>query len=185
MKKALFLDRDGIVNEDRGYVYRPEDFQFKDGIFKLCREAKSQGYLVIIITNQSGIGRGYFGEEEYLRLNQWMLEQFSKQEILIDQVYHCPYHPEKGLGSYKMNSPDRKPGAGMFLKAQRAYDIDMALSIAIGDRASDVEAARRAGVGQLLLLAGNDAFQTMEDVQVIRDLREAIPFLREESITCG
>ena len=180
MKKALFLDRDGVVNEDRGYVFRQEDFQFKDGIFTLCREAKSKGYLVIIITNQSGIARGYFGEEEYEKLNQWMLGRFSEQGISIDQVYYCPFHPEEGLGKYRVDSPDRKPGAGMFLKAQKAHDLDLSRSIAIGDRDGDAEAARRAGVGRVVLLEGEYSVQPAEDVRVIADLGEVIPFLQDE-----
>ncbi len=177
MKKALFLDRDGVINEDIGYLYRPEEFRFKEGIFELCKAAKKQGYLLIIATNQSGIARGLYSEEDYQKLTDWTLERFSENGICIDETYYCPFHPEEGLGVYVIDSPDRKPNPGMFLKAQRKHDLDMSRSIAIGDRETDAEAARRAGIGHLILLAENLKEPIPSDLTIIRNLREAIDLL--------
>ena len=177
MKKALFLDRDGVINEDIGYLYRPEKFRFKEGIFELCKAAKEQGYLLIIATNQSGIARGLYSEEDHRKLTDWMLERFSENGVHIDETYYCPFHPKEGLGVYAIDSPDRKPNPGMFLKAQRKHDLDMSRSIAIGDRETDAEAARRAGIGQLILLSEEPKESFPSDVTIIRDLREAIDLL--------
>ena len=177
MKKALFLDRDGVINEDIGYLYRPEKFRFKEGIFELCKAAKRQGYLLIIATNQSGIARGRYSEEDYRKLTDWMLERFSENGVRIDETYYCPFHPQEGLGVYVIDSPDRKPNPGMFLKAQRKHDLDMSRSIAIGDRETDAEAARRAGIGQLILLSEEPKEPIPSDVTIIRNLREAIDLL--------
>ena len=150
--KALFLDRDGVINVERGYVYRREDFCFQDGIFDLCRAAQRLGYLLFVVTNQAGIARGYYSESEYLELTQWMLDQFESQDITVAKVYHCPFHPVHGLGPYKFDSPDRKPKPGMLLRAQSEFDLDMSASALIGDNTSDVAAAQAAGVGTVIWL---------------------------------
>jgi len=115
--KALILDRDGVVNLDKDYVYRIEDFEFIDGIFNLCRDAAAQGYLIFIITNQSGIGRGYYTEADFHALTDWMKARFHEEGVTITQVYFCPYHPVHGIGKYKQDSNDRKPNPGMILRA--------------------------------------------------------------------
>ena len=182
MKKALFLDRDGVINEDIGYLHRPEEFRFKDGIFELCRAAKERGYLLIVATNQSGIARGYYSEEEYQKLTNWMRERFLEKGVLIDEIYHCPFYPDEKLGVYGVDSPDRKPNPGMFLKAREQYDLDMGRCVAVGDRETDVEAAHKAGIGCNFLLSEtpgevNHRDLSHEDVQVIHGLREAIDHL--------
>lgn len=177
MNKALFLDRDGVINDDVSYLYKPEDFRFREGIFALCRQAQRKGYLPIIATNQSGIARGYYTEEDFHRLTDWMLARFRDQGVHIARVYFCPFHPEKGQGRYRVDSPDRKPHPGMFLQAQRDFDIDMAASVAIGDRDSDTEAARGAGVGTLLLMPEKYECSPAADVRVIRTLSEAEAYL--------
>jgi len=177
MRKALFLDRDGIINEDGSYLYRPEDFRFMDGIFELCRAAQEKGYLLIVTTNQSGIARGYYTEEDFLKLTDWMCREFAKEDIRIDKVYFCPFHPEKGIGAYKVDSDDRKPNPGMLLKARDEFGIDMEASVMVGDKDSDMEAGRRAGVKKLLLYPGMYECETEDDVVVLSSLREAIPLL--------
>jgi D-glycero-D-manno-heptose 1,7-bisphosphate phosphatase len=144
--RALFLDRDGVINHDAGYTVRIEDFHFIDGIFELCREAKRLGYLIIVVTNQAGIGRGYYSEHDFLLLTEWMKAKFAEQGAPITEVYFCPYHAEHGIGEYKKESSDRKPNPGMLLKATEKYQIDLANSIMIGDKESDMEAAKRAGI---------------------------------------
>ncbi|MDR1329723.1 MAG: HAD family hydrolase, partial [Oscillospiraceae bacterium] len=140
MSRAVFLDRDGVVNEDGGYIYKREDFRFLNGIFDFCRAARARGYLLFIITNQAGIARGYFTEEDYRALTEWMLDKFAEQGIQIKKVYHCPYHPEHGVGRYKKDSFDRKPNPGMIFRAQREFNINLWSSVLIGDKDSDINA---------------------------------------------
>ena len=144
MNKALFLDRDGTINVDTGYVHKPEHFIFIDGIFDFCREAQSNGYLVIVITSQSGIERGYFTEADYERTTKFMVEEFAHHGVTITDVLHCP----------SLSGPDRKPAPGLFLKARDKHDIDMPLSVNVGDRERDLEAGRAAGVGTNILFTG-------------------------------
>ncbi len=145
--KALFLDRDGVINHDKGYTYRIEDFVFIDGIFDLCRAAINAGYIIIVVTNQAGIGRGYYTEADFLHLTKWMCERFEQEGAPITDVFFCPYHPEYGLGDYKKESYDRKPNPGMFLKAKEKWGIAIEDSIMIGDKESDMQAASKAGIG--------------------------------------
>ena len=170
MTKAVFLDRDGVINEDAGYVYSPECFRFLEGIFEFCRTAQELGYLLIIITNQAGIARGYYSEEDFQRLNVWMLDEFMKKGVDIAEVYYCPYHPEHGVGQYKLDSNDRKPNPGMIFKARADFDIDLHNSILIGDKESDIEAGRRAGVGKLVFLKGKYPFTAAKDVDAYESL---------------
>jgi len=144
--RALFLDRDGVINHDAGYTSKIEDFQFIDGIFELCREAKRLGYLIIVVTNQAGIGRGYYSEQDFLVLTEWMKARFIEEAAPITEVYFCPYHSEHGVGVYKQESFDRKPNPGMLLKAAESLQIDLRQSIMIGDKVSDMRAAKAACV---------------------------------------
>ena len=153
-RPALFLDRDGVVNIDRAYVHEQEDFEFVDGIFELCRHARSQGYLIFVVTNQAGIARGYYSEDDFLRLTQWMCERFVAEGAAIDKVYFCPFHPEHGIGRYKLDSPFRKPGPGMILQAAEEFGVDLAASVLVGDMATDIQAGIAAGVGCNLLYCG-------------------------------
>jgi D-glycero-D-manno-heptose 1,7-bisphosphate phosphatase len=172
VNKAVFLDRDGVVNEDTGYVHKPEDFRFSDGIFAFCRAARDAGYLLIIVTNQAGIARGCYTEDDFWTLTDWMLARFAEQGVAIDAVYFCPCHPERGLGAYKMDSFDRKPNPGMIFKARDAFDIDLSQSVLIGDKNSDIEAGRRAGVGKLFFLQGKYDFAPADDVTVCGKLSD-------------
>ena len=140
MAKALFLDRDGTINRDFGYVFRQRDFSFIPGIFELCSRAQKLGYLLIVITNQSGIARGYFTEEDYVSITRYMVSEFAVRGICITDIIHCP-----DLEGYM-----RKPAAGMFLLAQQRHDLDMAACISVGDKQRDVEAAQAAGCGKNL-----------------------------------
>ena len=145
--RALFLDRDGVINHDDGYTSRIENFEFMDGIFDLCRTAKKLGYLLIVVTNQAGIARGYYSEQDFLALTKWMCSRFEAEGASITEVFFCPDHPEHGIGPYKKDSFDRKPNPGMLLRAAEKYRIVLQDSIMIGDKDSDMLAARRAGVG--------------------------------------
>ena len=155
--KALFLDRDGVINLERHYVHSCDKFQFQDGIFELCRAAQNLRYLLVVVTNQAGIARGYYTEQDFLQLTQWMIDRFAEQQIKIARVYYCPYHPVHGVRGYKRDSPDRKPKPGMLLRAQRDLDLDLSSSVLIGDQASDMKAARAAGIGTKIALCPDAA----------------------------
>jgi D-glycero-D-manno-heptose 1,7-bisphosphate phosphatase len=150
--KALFLDRDGVINVDRGYVHSRDDFRFQEGIFDLCRAAQALDYLLVVVTNQAGIARGYYSESEFLELTEWMVAKFAEEEIQITHVYYCPYHPIHGVGAYKCDSADRKPKPGMLLRARADFNVDLGSSVLIGDKLSDIYAGKAAGVGTRILL---------------------------------
>ncbi len=141
MNKAVFLDRDGVINIEKNYVYKIEDFEFMPGIFDLCRKYQQEGYLIFIITNQAGIARGYYTEKQFLILTDWMIKELKKQDITITKVYFCPHHPD-----FTGECECRKPNPGMILQAAKEFDIDLSESILIGDKESDIEAGKRAGV---------------------------------------
>ena len=138
--KALFLDRDGVINEEASYLWRREDVHFVPGIFSLCRTAQSLGYRLVVVTNQAGIGRGMYTEAEFHTLMDWMREQFARESITLDAIYFSPYHPEHGVGDYKRDHEDRKPGTGMLRRAVTDLGISLADSILIGDRCTDIAA---------------------------------------------
>jgi D-glycero-D-manno-heptose 1,7-bisphosphate phosphatase len=154
--RALFLDRDGIINEEIGYLSNSADVRFVPGIFSLCRVAQAQGYKLIIVTNQSGIARGYYTEDDFHRLMDWMRSRFQSEGICIDAVYFCPFHPEHGIGEYRRDHEDRKPGTGMLLRGAREFNLSLLESLMVGDRCSDVTAANRAGLRQAFLLSGTE-----------------------------
>jgi D-glycero-D-manno-heptose 1,7-bisphosphate phosphatase len=154
--RALFLDRDGVVNIEIGYLHRIEDVEFVPGIFSLCRTAMRLGYRLVIVTNQAGIARGYYDEAAFESLMDWMREQMRAQGIELDAVYYCPYHPEHGIGGYKREHEDRKPGTGMLRKAMKELDLSLAESVMVGDRCSDIAAANSAGLRQAFLLEGTE-----------------------------
>lgn len=178
-KRALFLDRDGVINQDLGYTSRVEDFRFIDGIFDLCRSATQSRYLLIVVTNQAGIGRGYYSEKDFWALTEWMRERFKAEHAPITDVFYCPFHPEHGVGDYKKQSFDRKPNPGMLLRASEKHDLDLKYSIMIGDKDSDMQAARSAGVGlRCHYLAGiSDAAPSAAATNAIHTLSEGIPLL--------
>ena len=150
--KVLFLDRDGVINKDLNYVHKKDDFYFKYGIFKLLKKALEKNYEIIIITNQSGIGRGFYSEEDFWDLMSWVQKIFLKKKILIKKIYFCPHHPTHAIGKYKKVCKCRKPNSLLFEKAKKEFNIDMQKSIMIGDKESDLEAAEKAGVSKLILL---------------------------------
>ena len=157
MKKALFLDRDGVINEDYGYVHDIKSFNFIPDIFDLCRVAVTRGYLIIIVTNQAGIGRGLYSEEEFLDLTLKVERIFSDNDVQISKTYYCPHHPEHGLGVYRKICNCRKPASGMFDLAKQEFGIDMRRSIMIGDKLSDLQAANASGVAGLVLMGRDEA----------------------------
>ena len=170
LRPALLLDRDGVINVDKHYVHRIPDVEFVDGIFDLCHDAAEAGMSIVVVTNQAGIGRGLYTEDQFWALTDWMREQFSKRGVTIDAVCFCPHHPEHGIGAYRRECYDRKPNPGMILRARDDLALDLGQSVFIGDKNSDVEAARAAGVGRTVLLCSgipiDGPVTTTPDIQV-------------------
>ncbi len=142
MKKAIFLDRDGTLNIDYGYVHEIDNFKFIDGAIDALRELKKMGYMLVLVTNQSGIARGYFSEDQFLQLTEWMDWSLAEQDVDLDGIYYCPHHPE-GKGEYKEDCDCRKPKSGMLLQAIKELKIDPGQSVMVGDKIEDL----KAGIG--------------------------------------
>ena len=177
--RALFLDRDGVINIDYGYVHKKEQFKFINGIFEVVRIAKELAYFVLVVTNQSGIGRGEDTKKQFYDLTTWMEQCFLEQGAPIDKVYYSPYHPTAGKGRFKRLETTRKPGAGMITTAVNEFNLQVSNSILVGDKASDILAGMNAGVGQNLYLKHGEYEQTENlKCKYISDLRETIFFLR-------
>lgn len=144
-RKALFLDRDGIINIDHGYVYAIKDFQFTKGIFELCTIFQTLGYSLFVVTNQSGISRGFYTEKDFVLLTQWMVKEFAKKDIKIEKVYHCPHLPDT-------NCKCRKPNPGMIEEAVLEYAIDLSNSWIIGDKQSDIDLAHNSNIANSIAI---------------------------------
>lgn len=178
MNKAIFLDRDGVINHDLGYVHKKRNFIFMDGIFQLTKEAMQNNYKIIVVTNQAGIGRGYYKESDFCSLTEWMIKKFDSKKIKIDGVYFSPYHPVYGLGKYKKNHISRKPNPGMINNAISEFNIDPSKSILIGDKVSDIEAGINAKVKDLFLFDQDadpeTSFHNEEKYFVINSLSQVV-----------
>lgn len=155
-KKALFLDRDGVINEDFGYVCEIKNFIFKEGIFNAVKNFVNSGFMVIVVTNQSGIGRGYYTLNQFNELSEFMLKEFEKNGIKIAKICFCPHAPEQ-------NCECRKPKPKMIIQAAKEFGVNLANSVMIGDKPSDVKAGESAGVG-LNFLLDKEKFKSVEDV---------------------
>ena len=149
-KPALFLDRDGVINKNLGYVSDISRFEFFPEIMEICFLAEKKGFPIVVVTNQSGIGRGYFTVEDYNILTNWMIEEFKKNSITISLVLHAPEDPEKT--THKLNSTRRKPSPEMFFEAERNLQLDLCRSVMIGDSETDMIAAERAGIKVRVLI---------------------------------
>lgn len=150
-RKALFLDRDGVINVDHGYVHRAQDCDFVPGIFELAKAAMRLGYRIIIVTNQSGIARGYYSRDQFHAFSCWLEQQFWRRGILISHTYHCPHHPAQ-TGPFGFSCSCRKPRPGMLFKARKDFGIRLDRSIMVGDSLSDIRCAQVAGIGKAVLL---------------------------------
>lgn len=177
-QKALFLDRDGVINVDYGYVHQVENFEFCEGIFDLVSFANAADYRVLVVTNQAGIARGYYSERDFKYLTYWMLDEFRSRKCWIDQVYYSPFHPTEGHGAYRRDHPTRKPRPGMFLKAISDWNLSTKDSLMIGDQESDLSAAAKAGIVNTLLYDQQEAkIRNTQAHAVIDDLRNACSYL--------
>lgn len=163
MRAAAFIDRDGVVNLDRGYVFRAADFEFVPGTLDAARELRELGFALVVVTNQSGIARGYYSVEQFAELTDWMREQFAANGAPLDGVYYCPHHPSAGEAPYRQVCRCRKPEPGLLLDAARDLDLDLGRSVMFGDKVSDLQAALSAGIPHRVLL-GTDGREMPAEV---------------------
>jgi len=165
MQKVLFLDRDGVINVEKDYLYKIEDFEFIDGIIDLCKFYEQNDFIIIVVTNQSGIAREYYSETDFSILTHWMIKEFEKNGVHISSVYHCPHHP-----SISGKCSCRKPNPGMLLQAAEEFDIDFSKSIIIGDKERDIEAGINAGVLQYYLFNEDRTIKESKATKIVSNL---------------
>lgn len=176
-KPAVFLDRDGVLNEDRGYVHRWEDFSFLPGAIDALRQLQQKGYLLVVITNQSAIARGLCTEADVLALHERMRAFLRERGIELAGIYYCPHHPQGSVSDYAIACACRKPEPGMILRAAQAHGIDLSRSLLVGDKLSDLEAGRAAGIPSLYLVVppGQDEdLSSLPGVQRVSGLSEVV-----------
>lgn len=152
MHRAAFLDRDGVINIDHAYVHKQEEFEWVPGVLEAARALHEAGFLLVVVTNQSGIGRGYYSEEDFQRLTEWMKAEFARAGAPLSGVYFCPHHPEKAVGAYRMECGCRKPAPGMLTRAASELGIDLSRSVMFGDKPGDMEAGSLAGCPHRIML---------------------------------
>lgn len=181
MKKAIFLDRDGTINIDKNYIYRIEDFEYIEGAIEGLKLLQDNNFLLVVITNQSGIARGFFSEEQYLELNDWMLNDLSKKGISIAATYYCPHHPAAKIVQYKKACSCRKPGTELFKRAIVELDIDTEKSFAIGDRGRDLSICKATGVKGFLLNTDSNEAQANGIYKIQGGLYEAAKRILRDS----
>jgi len=162
-RRAAFLDRDGVINLDHGYVHRIADFSFVPGALEATSQLTRWGFAPVVVTNQAGIGRGMYTEADFELLTHWMCAQFAQAGVAIAGVYHCPHHPDLALAPWRVVCDCRKPAPGMLLTAARDLDLDLAGSVMFGDKCDDMRAAAAAGVGLRVLLGKDGAAVPQQD----------------------
>jgi D-glycero-D-manno-heptose 1,7-bisphosphate phosphatase len=163
MNKAVFLDRDGTINVEKNYIYRIEDFEFLDNAIKGLQKLQDLGFILIIVTNQSGIGRGYYTEDDFNALNNWMLGQLEEAGAHITDVLYCPHLPDAQIRKYRKICDCRKPALGMFMKAVAEYDIDLNKSWTIGDKIRDCAICEKSEC-RGILIGNNEKTEVIDDV---------------------
>lgn len=182
MKRAVFLDRDGVINKEKNYLYKIDEFEFVEGVITSLKKLKEEGFLLIVITNQSGVGRGYYSEEDVNKLHEFINMELMRENIQIDDFYYCPHHHIHGHGEYKKKCDCRKPNTGMLQKAIKEYSIDINKSYLVGDRKSDIDCGRKIGLKNLLVRTGygkktEEYFRNHEeyyDIEIFDNLSEIV-----------
>ena len=179
MTAAVFLDRDGVINVDHGYVSTWERFDFLPGVPEALRELQDAGYLLVVVSNQSGIGRGYYSEADVASLNRAIAQYLgSTVGVTLSGFYHCPHHPTEAEGEFRRECDCRKPAPGMIRQAVLDHDIDLKTSLLVGDKDSDIEAGRAAGVARLFKVVGSLEAATPEpDIQLVTGLSKVPAYL--------
>ena len=173
-KKTIFLDRDGVINLDKHYLYKIEDFEFTNKLFETCKYFQTLGYQIIVVTNQSGIGRGYFSKEDFEKLTSWMIDEFKRNEINIIDVFYCPHTPDD-------NCDCRKPKPGMINQACKKHAIDLQNSWMIGDKISDMEVALNANIQNRILITSEyiDTNKDLKTNNIISSIEESKNIIKE------
>ena len=179
MTSAVFLDRDGVINVDHGYVSTWEQFEFLPGVPEALRKLQDAAYLLIVVSNQSGIGRGYYGEADVESLNQAIAQHLaSTVGVTLSGFYHCPHHPTEAEGEFRRQCDCRKPAPGMIRQAVLDHGINVKTSVLVGDKDSDMAAGRTAGVARLFKVASSSQSVTpAADVQLVAGLSEVPAYL--------
>lgn len=167
MNRALFLDRDGVINIEKDYLYKIDDFEFIGGILQLCKYYQNLGFIIIAITNQSGIARKFYTEKDFNLLTQWMIKEFEINGVEIKKVYFCPHHPD-----ISGECSCRKPNPGMLIQASEEFNIDLKNSIIIGDKESDIEAGLNAGLSETYLFDESYTCQKSKATKIVKSLEE-------------
>lgn len=169
MNKCVFFDRDGTINIDYGYVHQKENFVFKENVIEALRILKQKNFLIIVVTNQSGIARGYYTEEDVISLHDYINQILVSYNVCIDGFYYCPHYIDGIINRYSKKCICRKPDIGLFIKAQHDYDIDLSNSYMIGDKYSDIEAAKNAKLKKAFLVKNNNLMQIVSKILLIDD----------------
>lgn len=164
-RRAVFLDRDGTINEEKDYLHRIEDFAFIPGVPAAIRRLKEAGFLVIVVTNQSGVGRGYYSMEDVDRLHRHLQDKLAESGTAVDAFYVCPHHPTEGVGHFLRDCDCRKGRPGMLLQAAAEHGIDLERSFMVGDKAADIEAGEEAGCRSMLVLTGYGAEESRKSTE--------------------
>ncbi len=179
VSRAIFLDRDGVINKDHGYVHQVDDFEYIDGVFEACAALKQMGYKLVVVTNQSGIARGMYSEDEFHNLTEWMDWNFADKGVKLDGIYYCPHHNEHGIGAYKVDCDCRKPKPGMINDAAKFLKLDVTQSVMVGDKADDMLAAKAAGVTiRILVRTGKQVPEHSEATIVLDSIADIPNYLR-------
>jgi D-glycero-D-manno-heptose 1,7-bisphosphate phosphatase len=179
-KRAVFLDRDGTINVEVGYLSRPEDFALIEGSAGAVKRLNDAGLLVVVVSNQSGVARGYFGEEDVRRVNEKMVRELERSGARLDAIYYCPHYPEGAVEEYRVACNCRKPEPGMIRRAEAELNIDASISYVVGDHRGDILLAKNVGARSILVVTGHGAdeleklrLEGVEPDHVVKDLGEA------------
>lgn len=176
-RPAIFLDRDGVLNLDTGYVYRPQDLKLLEGVGETLVALKNKGYLLVVVSNQSGVARGYFSTSDVEAFHAAMQQQLERNYgVRLDRFEYCPYHPEGTVAAFAQESARRKPAPGMIFDAAQALAIDLTRSYLVGDKDSDIEAGIAAGVRSIHILKDGEPPHSQAYARAA-SLRLAYPYI--------
>lgn len=184
MQKAVFFDRDGVINRDFGYVGTLERFEFLEGVEQALADIKKLGYKTVLVTNQSGIARGLYTIDDFDTVTEFMQGQLDLVGAKFDGIYFCPHHPKATVAEFRCDCTCRKPKSDMFNWAQKELDLDMEHSIMVGDHVTDLQAARGAGVGNLILVGEHIESESkqMSEALIYQDLKDFVAALKEGQV---